>query len=200
MAETSSIAIAVGRNAGVGLSFNRPNVFSTAECEALIRWAESQPDARLERVDYHLPSQGGQAFTRRNRQFVAAPATRDRAVSGFCRKLRGWVATLNEQIWRFDVTRFTTVLAVRYQSGDEVGLHMDLGQQYCDRKLAAFVQLSPEDGYEGGVLAFGLPLQAACREQGSLLVFPAWLPHQVSPVTSGTRYSAIFFALGPVFR
>jgi hypothetical protein len=64
---------------------------------------------------------------------------------------------LNQRIWRFRVTRFSALLVVRYESGDEVGLHMDLGEGNCDRKLA-FVQLSPVDSYEGGVLAFGLPL------------------------------------------
>ena len=36
---------------------------------------------------------------------------------------------------------------------------------------------------------FGLaPPAIAARERGSLLAFPVWVPHRLSPVTSGKRY------------
>lgn len=198
--EHLGISSAGGKNGGVDLAFNRAGVFSAEECNALIGWAEAERIAELARIDYRKSSLGTQAFTRRNRQLFASPATRDRAVARFRRKLRGWVATLNEQIWRFDVTRFSEMSVVRYETGDEVGLHMDLNMEYCERKLAALVQLSPAGSYEGGMLGFGLPLVAASCEQGSLLVFPVWVPHQVAPVVSGVRHTAIYIALGPSFR
>jgi PKHD-type hydroxylase len=77
---------------------------------------------------------------------------------------------------------------------------MDIDMEHCDAKLSALVQLSAADSYEGGVLGFGLPLLPAYREQGSLLVFPAWMPHQVTPTRSGIRYSLLYSALGPSFR
>ena len=79
--------------------------------------------------------------------------------------------------------------------------HIDFGRGYLDRKISMVVQLSPPDAYEGGVLEFGIsPPTTAARERGSLLAFPAWVPHRLSPITSGRRYVATCFVLGPPFR
>jgi 2OG-Fe(II) oxygenase superfamily len=153
--------------------------------------------AKFEEV---APSLDGQPFVRRHRQLEIPRSTGSPAVRRVARLMREWLAGLNEQIWRFNLTRFTAIGLNRYERGDEVSLHLDLGQKYNNRKLVALAQLSPPDAYEGGELGFGLPLQAACREQGSLLVMPAWMPHRVMPVTSGIRYIAGCFALGPSFR
>jgi predicted 2-oxoglutarate/Fe(II)-dependent dioxygenase YbiX len=198
--EQLGMASADGKNGGVDLAFNRPGVFSAQECNALIGWAEAERIAELERIDDQKASAGTQRFIRRNRQLVAAPATNDRTVAHFQRKLRRWIAALNERIWHFHVTHFGDLMVVRYEAGDEVGLHMDLDMEYCDRKLAALVQLSPADAYQGGTLGFGLPILSACPAQGSLLVFPAWVPHRVTPVTSGIRHTAVCAVLGPSFR
>jgi len=200
LTERFGIASLHGKNSGVDLAFNRAGVFSAEECDALIKWAEAERIAELARVDYQKASLERQAFRRRNRQLIASPATKDRAVVRFQRKLRRWVAALNKQIWRFHVTRFSELSVVRYETEDEVGLHMDLDMESCDRKLVALVQLSPTPSYRGGALGFGLPVVAACPEQGSLLVFPAWVPHRVTPVTSGVRHAAVCVALGPSFR
>jgi hypothetical protein len=125
-----------------------------------------------------------ETFVRRYRSLATASATRDRAVAHFQRKLCEWVTGLNDRIWRFHITGFEDLGVLRYEEGDEVRPHADLGGQYCDRKLLALVQLSPPDAYRGGELGFGLPgLSMARHEQGSLLVFPAWVTHRVAPTT-----------------
>jgi hypothetical protein len=198
--ERVSIASVDGKNDGVDLAFNRVGVFLAEECNALISWAETERITERSRVDNRKASLESQVFRRRHWRFAASLATKNQAVAGFQRKLHRWVVALNEQIWHFHVTRFSDLLVFRFETGDEVGLHMDLDMEHCDRKLVAFVQLSSVHSYEGGVLGFGLPVAAACREQGSLLVFPAWVPHRLTPVTSGVRYTAICLALGPSFR
>ena len=195
-----NLSSADGKNRGVDLAFNRAAVFSAEECNALIAWAEGRRIAELARIEDHQPSAGAAAFTRRNRQMLVSNAAHDRAVSVFRRKLFRWISALNQQIWRFELTDFSEMSIVRYEAGDEVGLHMDLDMEFCDRKLAALVQLSPAGDYEGGTLGFGLPQVAASREQGSLLVFPAWAPHCVAPLSAGVRHTAVCIALGPSFR
>jgi PKHD-type hydroxylase len=76
------------------------------------------------------------------------------------------------------------------------------------RKLSITINLNKPDEYEGGNLKFDFGPHAAgkrfheCKEirpQGSIIVFPSWLYHQVTPVTKGTRYSMVLWSLGQPF-
>lgn len=73
------------------------------------------------------------------------------------------------------------------------------------RKLSMVAQLSKPTDYEGGKLELDV---TECQEvpgpemyeQGSIIVFPSFLSHQVTPVTKGTRYSLVSWHEGPKFR
>ena len=58
------------------------------------------------------------------------------------------------------------------------------------------------DGYEGGVLQFDHCHRkpSISPKRGEIVIFPAWLPHRVTQVTSGTRKSLVGWAWGPPFR
>lgn len=81
--------------------------------------------------------------------------------------------------------------------------HMDKGPGGFPRKLGLTIQLSDGDSYEGGDLEFSLggsvPLVAS-REKGSASIFPSYVLHRVSPVTSGTRNSLVAWVSGPPFK
>jgi len=67
------------------------------------------------------------------------------------------------------------------------------------------VNLSEPSGYQGGDLEFmngvgQLLAQPQLRDQGSVVVFPSTVGHQVTPVTSGTRYSLVGWMVGPPLR
>lgn len=76
------------------------------------------------------------------------------------------------------------------------------------RKISVTINLSPNDSYEGGNLKFDFGPHARerfheCEEirpQGSAIVFPSYIYHEVTPVISGTRYSLVLWALGQPFR
>jgi PKHD-type hydroxylase len=71
-----------------------------------------------------------------------------------------------------------------------------------DRKLSVTVQLSDSDEYEGGNFEFGeveTP-PTECRQKGTVLVFPSYLQHRVSPVTSGVRKTLVAWFEGPTWR
>lgn len=76
------------------------------------------------------------------------------------------------------------------------------------RKLSVTLNLSPPNSYEGGNLKFDFGPHARvrfheceeARPQGSAVVFPSYMYHQVTPVTHGTRYSMVLWALGQPFR
>lgn len=72
-----------------------------------------------------------------------------------------------------------------------------------DRKLSIVVQLSDPKTYEGGDFEFSeveSPKKEDWSKQGSILVFPSYLTHRVTEVTSGVRYSLVSWVRGPRWR
>lgn len=72
-----------------------------------------------------------------------------------------------------------------------------------DRKLSITVQLSDPSEYEGGDFSFSEvqnPDAGQAKAKGTVLVFPSYLSHAVSPVTSGVRKSLVAWFEGPKWR
>jgi PKHD-type hydroxylase len=76
------------------------------------------------------------------------------------------------------------------------------------RKLSLILALSDSSNYEGGKLEFqyrnGQDPAAVivCKElskKGSIVVFPSFVWHRVTPVTKGTRYSLVTWCVGNPF-
>lgn len=90
----------------------------------------------------------------------------------------------------------------RYTVGDGFGWHLDAGGgQTSTRKLSLSVQLCDGDEYAGGDLELcACPQLDPHRRRGTIIVFPSFLAHQVTPVTLGTRCSLVAWAHGPTFR
>ena len=77
------------------------------------------------------------------------------------------------------------------------------------RKISMTINLTEPDDYKGGDLKFDFGPHAGrarfktCKEirpRGSIIVFPSFIHHQVTPVTEGTRYSLVMWSLGKPFR
>jgi PKHD-type hydroxylase len=77
------------------------------------------------------------------------------------------------------------------------------------RKISMTVNLNLPGEYEGGNLKFDFgqhvdyPQFHECEEvrpQGSIIIFPSFLNHCVTPVTSGTRYSLVLWVLGEPWK
>ena len=76
------------------------------------------------------------------------------------------------------------------------------------RKISMTVNLNAENDYEGGNLKFDFGPHSdnryiectEIRPQGSIIVFPSFLYHCVTPVTRGTRYSLVLWALGEPWK
>ena len=76
------------------------------------------------------------------------------------------------------------------------------------RKISMTINLSNESEYTGGDLKFDFGPHVEnryqiCKEiksKGSLIVFPSFTYHQVTPVITGTRYSLVVWFLGRPFR
>jgi PKHD-type hydroxylase len=77
------------------------------------------------------------------------------------------------------------------------------------RKLSMTINLNAPGEYEGGNLKFDFGPHSSgtrfheCEEirpQGSIIIFPSFVYHQVTPVTKGTRYSLVLWSLGAPFK
>ena len=76
------------------------------------------------------------------------------------------------------------------------------------RKISATINLNLPGDYDGGNLKFDMGDHTTekylevteIRPQGSIVIFPSFLKHQVTPVTRGTRYSLVAWIVGRPFR
>jgi PKHD-type hydroxylase len=78
------------------------------------------------------------------------------------------------------------------------------------RKISLTINLNEPGEYEGGNLKFDFGVNSnrvdrfhECEEirpQGSIIVFPSFVDHCVTPVTKGTRYSLVLWTLGDPWK
>jgi PKHD-type hydroxylase len=72
------------------------------------------------------------------------------------------------------------------------------------RKISVIIQMSDPSEYEGGNVELDptivQPDPQALKQKGAMLIFPSFLRHRVTPVTSGVRSSLVSWIEGPKFR
>lgn len=117
------------------------------------------------------------------------------------------VRRANSDVFMFDINAFEESPQVaRYDAAREAHFdwHSDIGsgRLAARRKLTMVVQLSDPSTYRGGELQLmpGAGIISAPAEQGTATVFPGFVLHRVTPVTSGVRHSLTVWAHGPAFR
>ena len=106
--------------------------------------------------------------------------------------------------------RFVPGITPEKENGDPKAGYTTLDESIGKiRKLSMTINLNSPNDYEGGNLNFDFgPHNAGTRyhecveirPQGSIIVFPSYTPHQVTPVTRGIRYSLVLWSLGKPFR
>jgi PKHD-type hydroxylase len=69
-----------------------------------------------------------------------------------------------------------------------------------DRKITAILVLSDPSEYTGGSLEFEDGQVYTNIAKGSLITFPSYIRHKVTPVTKGIRVAIVFWAEGPRFK
>jgi PKHD-type hydroxylase len=92
----------------------------------------------------------------------------------------------------------------RYDSSDRgfYDWHTDFAGIRPLRKLSISIQLSRPEDYDGGdlELLYGTEPQKLARARGTLIVFPSFMLHRVTPVTRGTRWSLVAWIGGARWR
>ena len=111
---------------------------------------------------------------------------------------------LNSANWQFDLHGFSEAFQYTVYHGKEGGhyhWHVDQGT-VPPRKLSLSLQLSDADAYQGCDLEFlaGPDAETAPRGRGTVIAFPSYLLHRVTPITAGTRKSLVVWVTGPKLR
>lgn len=110
---------------------------------------------------------------------------------------------LNNRFFGFDLFGMTEDFQfTQYKSpGERYGKHLDIGRGNIPRKLSLVLQLSDPKDYEGGELILHLSEEPTVvpKKQGYVTIFPSFVLHEVTPVTSGTRHSLVSWISGKPF-
>lgn len=178
------------------------NVFSVAELDAMERHGD-----RLTLEKAELAAQG----TGRDSIRVTKVAwfERNAQTEGFYARVEEIVLRLNAQFFHYDLSGLVSFQYARYD-GTECGhfdWHKDYGKDYGapdrePRKLSLSLQLSDPAQYQGGELEVraGNQVDVAPKARGTIIAFPSYVLHRVTPTTSGARKSLVVWAVGPEFK
>lgn len=119
-------------------------------------------------------------------------------------KLVDYAITANKAMWDFDIWGFGDSLQYTKYFGDggHYDWHLDLGPNVSNRKLSCVLQLSTPEEYEGGSLQInpGGNILEVPKGLGTLVFFPSFLLHRVTPVSSGVRKSLVTWFCGANLR
>jgi PKHD-type hydroxylase len=120
------------------------------------------------------------------------------------RRLTDIVVGINSQYFNFDLTGFNEGLQfTEYVAPDgHYDFHVDKIYNQVIRKLSIVLQLTDPETYTGGDFEFndGPVIEKLSRKKGTLLAFPSYYLHRVTPVTSGIRHSLVGWVSGPQFK
>jgi len=121
-------------------------------------------------------------------------------------KIAKAIGQANADYYKYDLYGITHGLQLLHYKSTENGhydWHIDCGDGEASyRKISVSIPLTDRAAYEGGNLMInnnGNEIRAT-DEQGSISMFPSYLLHQVTPVTSGERWVIVIWINGPRFK
>lgn len=120
----------------------------------------------------------------------------------------------NDTLWKFDLrSSLESIQYTEYYASEKghYDWHQDIGvgELPSKRKISITIQLSESDEYEGGELLICVGsngngefdnLKTCPRGKGVGVLFPSYMMHRVSPVTSGVRKSLVLWVGGSHYR
>jgi len=120
-------------------------------------------------------------------------------------KLTGAINDANDRFFQFNLDRIESLQYTTYSEGQFYKDHLDLlyrSSSNAIRKLSFSVQLSDPTTYEGGdlVLKTSSHPQVVTKSRGTVIFFPSYILHEVTPVTKGLRKSLVGWVTGPRWK
>ena len=172
--------------------------FTVEECEKIISIADNQYAAKAS-----VGSEANRTTNLKIRDVDQYHIGLNEDTRWIYNKLCLATALANHEHFGYNISGIVHELQLlHYRSDDTKGhydWHVDMGNglSAC-RKISISVMLSPEDKYKGGDLEVndhGV-LRMGIREQGSINMFPSYMPHRVTPVTEGERWALVIWING----
>ena len=120
-------------------------------------------------------------------------------------KIMSQVTEANKTIWNFDLKSIIdNIQYTEYEgNGGHYDWHLDIGPgSISHRKISITIQLSDPEEYVGGDLQImtGSEYTTVPRGKGTVVIFPSFLLHRVTPLTSGLRRSLVLWAGGEPYK
>ena len=146
--------------------------------------------------------------------FSSSKSIQKKRSSKICWMNESWVQKLlweyileaNKKTFHVDVINKSEIQFTEYRSdeGGKYDWHHDVNwnaQEGLDRKLSISIQLSDKTDYEGGDFEFEeVKSSMDFKAIGTIIIFPSYLRHRVTKVTSGTRRSLVAWFYGPNWK
>jgi len=169
------------------------NVFTKEECEKIIDLGTSIPLECGETV-------GNNDFRKSSVSWIFP----DPEINWIFEKLSHHINVINDQFFKFDIFGLAEGLQfTKYEAPDnKYQKHTDRLFNTLTRKISVTVQLSEPETYTGGDLCLYQEESPTTllKSQGTLIAFPSFMLHEVTPVETGTRYSLVAWVTGKPFR
>lgn len=195
---------------GNGYSFNKENYLDFFCLENFLNKDEIEAILSIEPyLDFSYGKLAGQndysLITSDNLRYcMAAGVPYNDITKWIYDKISFKVQELNNSYFHFDITGINEKMQyLKYEScNHKLDWHVDRYSDGPIRKLSVIIQLSNEEEYTGGNVEMMLTRDYTLmtKKIGSLIIFPSYVLHRITPVTSGTRRSLLFFITGPTFR
>jgi len=180
------------------------DVFSSPECDRIIEQANQEDLVQRNRggIEGTLDNETVKKIRRTNVAWIIANKDENKWIF---ERLTGAINQINKQFYNFDLDKIENLQFSEYREDEKgfYGKHIDmLMNSFNVRKLSVSVQLTDETAYEGGDLMMhtGSTPYKTTRKKGSVIAFPSYTLHEVTPVTKGTRHSLVAWAVGPMFK
>jgi PKHD-type hydroxylase len=115
-------------------------------------------------------------------------------------------ARINHDKFQFVLSHFQYFQYGKYKTAGHYNWHYDSGPDLPEhRKLSFVLGLTDPDSYEGGEFQINIngdteKAHSFKIRRGDLIVFPSYMGHRVTPVTSGERMTLTAWAVGPKFK
>jgi PKHD-type hydroxylase len=178
-----------------------PNVLTKEECEIIIDYANKQKKIIAKVGNNSLKKQI------RSNNIVWLSSSKDKSLSWLFHKVAKTIVEVNNKIYNFHIIGLTEDFQfTEYcKIDDHYNFHTDCGGTNV-RKISASIQLSDSKDYEGCNLEFAHLIDIPenqieqNRNQGSMIIFPSYLTHKVTPLKSGKRYSLVIWVGGDNFK
>ena len=114
------------------------------------------------------------------------------------------VTETNKKSYNFELDTYLEQKYIEYSDNNTPNFHLGIGPElYNQRKLTYIIHTNDPSEYEGGELHLFLNYDKIFKIpnlKGTIVIFPSFILHRITPVTKGTKKLVIGFVGGKPFK